>query len=171
VAATRGYLLDLDAGDNKSDDSGAGSDLSDRLTFQFNPDKITRGVGVLWTSQQIPGHSHPRQQGVAGTDRTWEFSLKFHLDDDNSSWVRDRLDWLESLTLFEYDEDGNQKRGPHRVLYVMGSWIREVCTVQHFRYTVPEPLDQSTLEPRIAEIPLVLKEFRHQAVDWRDKRR
>ncbi len=163
-----GYLLDLDA-------PTTGGAVGDRMEFQYNPETVKWSVASTWAEHKILGGSHPRLQWTSTGG--WKRPLTVQVvreDSARPSYVRERLDWLESLLLPDTGSDGAVTRGAHRLLLVLGDMIgagaspgRQVI-LRGLSVTVTS-MDTDLL-PRMATVDLDLEEYRTSTLTSRTVR-
>ena len=165
-----GFLKDLDY---QADPTDPLASLGETLLFQHNPDEVKRGIQVAWAGQVVPGWSHRRLQYGGGGARTFQFKLRWYLDNDKDDWVRRQTLWLESQTVAEYDGNGILVNAPHRLLFGFGGLTNSGLLRNAGKTTVITslaltygPLWTPGLEPIQAEADLTLEEFRTRSQDY-----
>src|SRR2546430_8389150 len=164
----KGMLIDRDATQygpvlNPADELALG-----KLLFQYNPGTLEFTPGVTWATIVIPGFSHRRIVYGGGAARTWAFKLQWYGDSDDEGFVKRRCDWLESLTMPEY-EGRELVRGPHDVLFAFGQLVPGVrCKLMKLKIKFGPLFYPTSLLPRIAECDIELEEFTDEGLDYRE---
>ena len=165
----KGSLRDLDMA------LGPVADLADViqrgiLEFQFNPESLEYSPGVTWAASVIPGYSHRRLQYGGGAARTWALKLRWFGDNDDDFYVKDRCDFLDSLTLPEYAGD-EYACGPHSVLFTFGRLVEGVkCKLTKLKVKYSGRFNPESLLPLFAECDVELEETPDEPVDYRTRR-
>lgn len=154
----KGSILDLVTGES--------------LTFAYNPGTISDERSPQYADQSVVGYSHPASQFVNGGARTVSFTLRFHLDNQGVEAVRNRCEWLRSLTYPDHDANGRLRTAPHLVALLVGSLYREQSwEVRSVRVTYKDLFDPQTVLPLLAEVSLTLQEFVEGSVNYSTIRR
>ena len=132
--------------------------LTEAVQFMFNPATVTRGHGWNHGSNPIPGRSHPKYGGGAGTDEPFSFLLQldasrgyftrrmgrnsqantiehfFGGPPSNVNETEDLRPLIDHLMQFTYPEDsagrGTNRYGvPQRVWVSLGSALNGECQI------------------------------------------
>ena len=133
------YLVDL------------GSSPLQKLKFPHLPESLGWERTANYNPVDVIGRSSQVYQYSSTTTRSFNLELKFyasiHQSDggDPTRYVLDKLKWLESLALPDYDRV--VARPPHPVLFKIGSWLSVRCLVQSVASEVQGPWEVETLLP------------------------
>ena len=97
------------------------TDLQDQteVTVQFNPNELTRRIGVNYARKQVLGQSHQPHEYLSTGNQTIRFDL-FHNAENPTQWeeVDQAAKFLESLCYAPEDPEGISQAAPPRVLLV-----------------------------------------------------
>lgn len=143
---TKGFLVMLD-------------DPSNRLVFQYNPERIEDSRSPNWSSITVPGISHPRHQFVNGGARVVSFRLSFLYPDDDRNGIRKRIKWLQSLTYPQHDGNNLLQASPPIMIFGFGNFYPSLkCIVTNVKVTAFDLFDPTSLNPLRADIDIELEE-------------
>lgn len=145
------------------------------LQFGYIPEELSDTKTANWNAIDIPGRSEPILGYVNSSSREFSLHLRFlagvdqlknpstssgepnrNTTEDNTSAVKQKVDWCRSLVYPDYTNP-NLIKPPHRVLFSIGRLIKSICVVSSVNAIYKIPWDINLL-PLLAEVDLTLQE-------------
>ena len=141
------------------------SNPNQKLAFQFMPEGVENSRSANFSGINIIGRNDDILQFNGGSE-TLNFSIKFYSEKEDRSDVKEKIDWLKSLTI----RDGNNSEYQNVILVFGEMFLNYVWVVTNITQR-PQMFDESAeYRPIYAECNISLRLDPKTNLLWSDIR-